>query len=49
VIGRWRKLYNKEFHGSYSSPGINRVNKSRSMRWMADGIHWRVEKWVQNL
>jgi hypothetical protein len=29
----WRKLYNDELHGLYSSPNIVRVIKSRRMRW----------------
>jgi hypothetical protein len=33
VTGGWRKLYNEELHGLYSSPGIVRVIKSRRMRW----------------
>jgi hypothetical protein len=33
VTGGWRKLYNEELHGLYSSPGIVRVIKARMMRW----------------
>jgi hypothetical protein len=33
VTGEWRKLHNKEFHDLYSSPSINRIIKSRKMRW----------------
>jgi hypothetical protein len=33
VTGEWRKLHNKEFHISYSSPDIIRQIKSRRMRW----------------
>jgi hypothetical protein len=29
----WRKLYNEELHGLYSSPSIVRVIKARGMRW----------------
>jgi hypothetical protein len=29
----WRKLLNKELHDLYSSSSINRVIKSRMMRW----------------
>jgi hypothetical protein len=29
----WRKLYNDELHGLYSSPNIVRVIKSRRMKW----------------
>jgi hypothetical protein len=32
VTGGWRKLYNEELHGLYSSPGIVRVIKARRMR-----------------
>jgi hypothetical protein len=32
VMGGWRKLYNEELHGLYSSPSIIRVIKAR-MRW----------------
>jgi hypothetical protein len=31
--GSWRKLYNDEIHGLYSSPNIIRVIKSRRMKW----------------
>jgi hypothetical protein len=33
VTGGWRKLYNNELHGLYSSPSIVRVIKARRMRW----------------
>jgi hypothetical protein len=33
VTGGWRKLYNGELHGLYSSPGIVRVIKARRVRW----------------
>jgi hypothetical protein len=33
VTGEWRKLHNEEFRGLYSSPSINRIIKSRRMRW----------------
>jgi hypothetical protein len=33
VTGGWRKLYNEELHGLYSSPSIVRVIKARRMRW----------------
>jgi hypothetical protein len=33
VTGKWRKLYNEELCVLYSSPSINRIIKSRRMRW----------------
>jgi hypothetical protein len=33
VTGGWRKLHNEELHNFYSSPNINRMIKSRRMRW----------------
>jgi hypothetical protein len=33
VTGGWRKLQDKKHHDLYSSPGINRMTKSRRMRW----------------
>jgi hypothetical protein len=33
VMGRWRKLHNKEVHNLYSSPSIIRIIKLRRMRW----------------
>jgi hypothetical protein len=32
VTGGWRKLH-EELHNLYSSPSINRMIKSRRMRW----------------
>jgi hypothetical protein len=29
----WRRLHNEELHNLYASPNINRVIKSRGMRW----------------
>jgi hypothetical protein len=34
VTGGWRKLHNEELHNLYSSPSINRIIKSRRMRWV---------------
>jgi hypothetical protein len=31
--GSWRTLHNDELHDLYSSPNIDRVIKSRRMRW----------------
>jgi hypothetical protein len=33
VMGKWRRLHNKELYALYSSPNIIRVNKSRRLRW----------------
>jgi hypothetical protein len=33
VTGEWRKLYNEEIKGLYSSPNIIQVITSRKMRW----------------
>jgi hypothetical protein len=33
VTGGWRKMHNEELHNLYSSPSINRMIKSRRMRW----------------
>ena len=33
VTAEWRKLHNKELNDPYSSPNINRVIKSRRIRW----------------
>ena len=33
VTGEWRKLHNEEFRDLYSLPNIERVVKSRRMRW----------------
>jgi hypothetical protein len=32
VTGDWRKLHNEELHKLYSSPNINKMIESRSMR-----------------
>jgi hypothetical protein len=33
VTGVWRKLHIEGHHNIYSSPSINRMIKSRRMRW----------------
>jgi hypothetical protein len=34
MTGEWRKLLNDELHDLYSSPSINRIMKSRRMKWV---------------
>jgi hypothetical protein len=43
VIRGWRKLHNEELHNFYCSPSINRIIKSRKMRW-AGHVARMVEK-----
>jgi hypothetical protein len=43
VIGGWRKLHNAELHNLYSSPIINRMIKSRIMRWAGHIARMRME------
>ena len=31
--GEWRRLHNEELHSLYRSPNIDRVIKSRRLRW----------------
>jgi hypothetical protein len=33
VTGGWRKLHNEELHNLNSSPSINRISKTRRMKW----------------
>jgi hypothetical protein len=33
IIRGWRKLHNEDLHNVYSSPNINRMIKSKRMRW----------------
>jgi hypothetical protein len=34
VAGEWIKLHNEELDVLYSSPSINRIIKSKKMRWV---------------
>jgi hypothetical protein len=34
MTGGWRKLHNEELHNMFSSRSINRIIKSRKMRWV---------------
>jgi hypothetical protein len=36
----WRKFHNDELHSLYSSPNIDRVIKSRRMRWAGHVHAW---------
>jgi hypothetical protein len=44
VIGGWKKLHNKELHNLYHSPNINRMIKSRRIRWTGHIAHGREEE-----
>ena len=44
VTGEWRKLYNEELNGLYSSPNIVRVIKLRRMRWAVHVAHMEEER-----
>jgi hypothetical protein len=33
IVGSWRKFLNEELHNLKSSPNINRMIKSRRLRW----------------
>ena len=44
VAGEWRKLHNEELSDLYSSPNIDRVTKSRKMRWTGMWHGWGEER-----
>jgi hypothetical protein len=46
-MGRWRRLYNKEFHKLYASSSTIKVIKSRRMR-RGCSTHGTDEKCIQN-
>jgi hypothetical protein len=39
IIGGWRKLHNEELHNFYFLPNINRMIKSRRMKWVGHVAH----------
>ena len=39
ITAEWRKLYNEELNGLYSSPSTVRVIKLRIMRWAGHVAH----------
>jgi hypothetical protein len=39
VTGGWRGLHNEELHNLYSLPSVNRMLKSRRMRWAGHVAH----------
>jgi hypothetical protein len=49
VTGGWRKLYNEELHGLYSSPSIVRVIKARRMRWAGQMARMWVVRGAYNI
>jgi hypothetical protein len=40
IIGGWRKLHNEEQHNLYSSHNINKMIKSRRVRWVEYVSHF---------
>jgi hypothetical protein len=48
VIGGWRKLRNEELRNLYFSLSINRIIKSRRMRWAGHVAHVLGEKECMN-
>jgi hypothetical protein len=48
VTGGWRKLYNEDLHGLYSSPSIVKVIKARRMRWAGHVAYGGGERCIQH-
>jgi hypothetical protein len=48
MAGGWRKLYNEELHGLYSSPSIVRVIKAEDEMGGACGAHGGGEGCIQH-
>jgi len=44
VTGEWSRLHNEELNDLYSSPNIERVIKSRRMKWAGHVAHMGEEK-----
>jgi hypothetical protein len=44
IIGKWRRLHNKELNDLYSSPSMLQVIKSRGMRWAGHVPHMDEER-----
>jgi hypothetical protein len=42
--GYWRKLHYEELHNLYSSPNINRMIKSKKIRWARNGARMGAKK-----
>jgi hypothetical protein len=47
VTGRWRKLHNMKLYVLYCSPNINRVIKSRRLRWAGHVARMGEERCIQ--
>ena len=45
ITGEWRKLHNEELNDLYCSPNIDRVIKSRRMRWAGHVARTGGEDW----
>ena len=49
VTGDWRKLHSaEELHNFYTLPDINKIVKSRRMRWSVYVAHTRQKKYLQD-